>query len=44
VALLNLGRAQEALANYDRMLVIGPENAAAWNLRGVALHALAQFD
>ncbi len=49
--LMALGRAQEALASYDKALAIKPDNATALNNRGSALmqlrrakEALANFD
>ncbi len=38
-----LGRPAEALASFDKAIAINPDDAYAWNFRGVALHELGRY-
>ena len=44
VSLDALGKPQEAIACYDRVLEIDPRDAGAWSNKGVALGTLGRYD
>ena len=43
VVLTLLGRYEEGLATYDRVLTLDPDNAAAWSGKGVVLESLGRY-
>ena len=44
IALDNLGKYEEAIKYYDKAIELDPNNADAWNNKGLALYNLGKYE